>query len=704
MQYDEDYPVIRNPVLCATAGSAVLFGDITPAHYPVYQKNSLLNTNDEFDFGAFVQLGADMAAAEEVCRDPETQQDCGDSSDSDSDEEHCGCTEGCACAFAFAFTEAGIYVFRDSSSAAKETIIAIMAQGATCPPGLVFAPKSYATLLRVGAALRDDISLTPDWTFLLASCVGFLLLILLSALTVSYIYNKNWDQDPARKAVSYQSKQYSKVRRSDIEDSQALVSINSEASSFQFRQQGKTEPDPPKGGLPQGEAEPGKTGKNQEEARTLDLEEIERLKEGLEDQVREIRKLYSKDDVLELSGGEDDGDLNAQILVLRRLLEQNKAVLAGEDVADADVGGLQEGSDDEEERRRRQREQKEAEEAQFAAKQEEEAAELDETANRERDEVVGQVLGDLADRSEGFLDRLKAQGGLGDGDAKNMLEDLRKNHGEAADQMAKALDEDKARQQDLLKRRLEARRRKRAKLQGDLDAVDSKIEDKEAEFAAAHHEIVDRHDKEYQEKCRAYDKEHEEGQQALEDRLTEQKHDKLSMFEERLKEAKKSQDFTRTLDEYEAAQAKVDKELAKQRQKETDDLARLLKNRRSKARSEKELKIQQEVKDLEEKKEGELAELKHRKNQVEGLLEGAAAQGSSEPAMKAASVAGGGHADGGFPDEVSEQLTSLKAQAEADAAALVQRQQKELKDFTAQTERAVAELSRDAQVATEEAK
>ena len=83
-------------------------------------------------------------------------------------------------------------------------------------------------------------------------------------------------------------------------------------------------------------------------------------------------------------------------------------------MADADEGGLQEGSDDEEERRRRQREQKEAEEAQFAAKEEQEAAELGESAGHQRDELAGQVLGDLADRSEGFLDRLKKQAALSD--------------------------------------------------------------------------------------------------------------------------------------------------------------------------------------------------------------------------------------------------------------------------------------------------
>jgi hypothetical protein len=48
------HKAIKNPVVCATAGSAVLFDRISSKHYPVYQKNSLLNNNGDFDFGAFV--------------------------------------------------------------------------------------------------------------------------------------------------------------------------------------------------------------------------------------------------------------------------------------------------------------------------------------------------------------------------------------------------------------------------------------------------------------------------------------------------------------------------------------------------------------------------------------------------------------------------------------------------------------------------
>lgn len=203
---------IRNPVACTTAGSAVVFEDLSAKHHPVYQKDSLLNTNANFDFGAFVKHAAQLKSGKSK-----------------------------ATSFIFTFNTAGIYVFKDSANSAKETILAIMAAGGACPTNLIYEAKRYSTLLRVGAALRQDVSLTPDWTFFLASCIGFFVLVLLAALTISYIYNKNWDQDPARKVVQYQARQYKKVKRSDIADEKALVSINSEASSFQFRQQGKAD-------------------------------------------------------------------------------------------------------------------------------------------------------------------------------------------------------------------------------------------------------------------------------------------------------------------------------------------------------------------------------------------------------------------------------------------------------------------------------
>jgi hypothetical protein len=80
--------------------------------------------------------------------------------------------------------------------------------------------------------------------------------------------------------------------------------------------------------------------------------------------------------------------------------------------------------------------------------------------------------------------------------------------------------------------------------------------------------------------------------------LKEQKHDKLAAYEDKLKDANKSAAFSKVLDEYRGAQDKVDRELDKQREKEMTELQRRLRNRRNKAKSEKELATQEDLKAL----------------------------------------------------------------------------------------------------------
>jgi hypothetical protein len=79
---------IKNPVVCKTLGSAILWENLSTERYPVYVKDSLLNTNDDFDFGEFEELPALLV---------------------DSTSE----------AFVFTFTQPGIFVFSDSRNPAK---------------------------------------------------------------------------------------------------------------------------------------------------------------------------------------------------------------------------------------------------------------------------------------------------------------------------------------------------------------------------------------------------------------------------------------------------------------------------------------------------------------------------------------------------------------------------------------------------------
>jgi len=65
----------------------VLFSGLSSSNYPVYNKNSLINTNSEFDYSTFVELATDLTVN-------------GEAIDS----------------FVFSFDEAGFYDFYDSSN------------------------------------------------------------------------------------------------------------------------------------------------------------------------------------------------------------------------------------------------------------------------------------------------------------------------------------------------------------------------------------------------------------------------------------------------------------------------------------------------------------------------------------------------------------------------------------------------------------
>jgi hypothetical protein len=66
---------------------------------------------------------------------------------------------------------------------------------------------------------------------------AFIFLIALSVFCVTWIARTDWRQRKIP-AVVYQQKHYSSVDRSDPADKKAIVSINTDSSSFMFRAQG----------------------------------------------------------------------------------------------------------------------------------------------------------------------------------------------------------------------------------------------------------------------------------------------------------------------------------------------------------------------------------------------------------------------------------------------------------------------------------
>ena len=202
---------ISNPIICKTAGAAILWEGLSADKYPIYEKDSLLNTNDEFDYGEFNDLPNQLAANPKLS------------------------------SFVFTFTQTGTYVFTDSRNPVKQMIIAILDVNQGCPGDSPYAPLTYSALLKVRAQMRDVLE-PPDWYMFFGVLAAGCLLILLTVFIIGYIVKRDWRQKKLPR-VKYQEFNYTSVERSDVQDKRAIVSINAEAESFTIRHMGREDDD-----------------------------------------------------------------------------------------------------------------------------------------------------------------------------------------------------------------------------------------------------------------------------------------------------------------------------------------------------------------------------------------------------------------------------------------------------------------------------
>lgn len=129
---------ISVPTICAVPGESVSFG-VSAAHYPVYLKNSLLNTVINFDYGAFLTL-ADQLTKSTLN----------------------------TTVFLYAFTTLGTYVFGDSADNSQQMIITVQSNCSTT----YVLPMTNANLAAQGISLRNDIiTAMPLWAFMVAVAV-----------------------------------------------------------------------------------------------------------------------------------------------------------------------------------------------------------------------------------------------------------------------------------------------------------------------------------------------------------------------------------------------------------------------------------------------------------------------------------------------------------------------------------------------------
>ncbi|RHY15883.1 hypothetical protein DYB25_001665 [Aphanomyces astaci] len=162
----ETKPGIVNPMICLQKGDSIMFS-VTNQSYPVYAKDSLMNTNPAFDYGAFRTLDEKMKSNAVAIS-----------------------------AFAFSFVQSGIYVLVLSNNADALTIVTVMDtvhnRGVKCPTDGPIVPLNQANLIKLNAKPSNDIILAPDWGLiagLLAALFGVVAGLIFG---LYYFRRKSW--------------------------------------------------------------------------------------------------------------------------------------------------------------------------------------------------------------------------------------------------------------------------------------------------------------------------------------------------------------------------------------------------------------------------------------------------------------------------------------------------------------------------------
>lgn len=161
--------------------------------YPVYSKDSILNTNADFDFGPFDVL-ADMINRQNIT----------------------------VTTYSHIFKEKGIFVFENSLSGTL-SIITIVGAGQKCSNaqenGVGASMVTKESLAQIGVKAYDK-QIVPNWYFIILSFV--LINTLIYAIVGLFIWSYNLSQNQGRlnnKDQSSNTLYYDKLREHD-EDNQ----------------------------------------------------------------------------------------------------------------------------------------------------------------------------------------------------------------------------------------------------------------------------------------------------------------------------------------------------------------------------------------------------------------------------------------------------------------------------------------------------
>ena len=152
---------ISNPLVCVKEGDSILFA-VSNENYPVYDKDLLINTNPNFDYGSFRDLASKAASSLTIS------------------------------SFAVTLHNSGVYGFKMSSQPEQLLVVSVMPPNVNCSTDAQFVPFSRTNLITMGITAEDEIVLSPDWNLIFGLTSGMLLVILILIGFMYYFRKRAW--------------------------------------------------------------------------------------------------------------------------------------------------------------------------------------------------------------------------------------------------------------------------------------------------------------------------------------------------------------------------------------------------------------------------------------------------------------------------------------------------------------------------------
>eukprot|EP00826_Nyctotherus_ovalis_P026103 TRINITY_DN2037_c0_g1_i12.p1 TRINITY_DN2037_c0_g1~~TRINITY_DN2037_c0_g1_i12.p1 ORF type:complete len:2031 (+),score=737.56 TRINITY_DN2037_c0_g1_i12:47-6094(+) len=160
---------IVNPVMCIHQGDSVIFEIDGQGHYPVYQKDSLLNSNQNFDYAPFKILAEQISAQ---------------IANGENDKKQF---------FGYTFNESGRYFFTDSVDTEKTVIVYVTKESEKCASESAYLqPRTTGALSIFGLALNDSIMLEPDYILMAIIIVSFVFTLAMLLVLMKWVTDHIW--------------------------------------------------------------------------------------------------------------------------------------------------------------------------------------------------------------------------------------------------------------------------------------------------------------------------------------------------------------------------------------------------------------------------------------------------------------------------------------------------------------------------------